>query len=80
MPMPRHLPLASEAARRAGKPFQSAFSMPFSMTLSKSPESKVSPSAVFHGIWFGFTRLRLRISAGPRPVSRPIWSTKRSSR
>ena len=39
MPMPRHLPLATEAARRAAKPFQSAFSMPLRITVSKSPES-----------------------------------------
>ena len=39
MPMPRHLPLASAAALRAGKPFQSAFSMPLRITVSKSPES-----------------------------------------
>ena len=39
MPMPRHLPLASEAARRAEKPFQSAFSMPLRITASKLPES-----------------------------------------
>ena len=39
MPMPRHLPLEREAARRDGKPFQSALSMPLRMTVSKSPES-----------------------------------------
>ena len=39
MPMPRHLPAFADCARRAAKPFQSAFSMPLRITVSKSPES-----------------------------------------
>ena len=80
MPMPRSLPRASDAARRAGKPAQSAFSIAWAISPGKSPLSITSPRPMVWGISSGPGMLRRRISSGVRPISRAVTSTSRSIR